>query len=115
MTTKVTQQMLADAANTAERTGEGIAGQLANLLTTIQSQGAASFVGTAGTSFQNVSTELSGELKNLLTALNTMAENVHASNLAYGSGDEQIAQEITQVGGAFAPGGDPVVSALRGA
>lgn len=114
MPTKVTQAMLTDAAKKAEDVGEGITGQLTSLLSTIESQGGASFVGTAGTTLQNVSAELSGELKKLLTALNTMAQNVHASNADYGTSDQEISREINQVGSAYAPDGGSVVSALRG-
>jgi WXG100 family type VII secretion target len=112
--TQVTPAMLSDAARKATEVGEGITGQLTNLLHTIQTQGAASFRGGGGTSFQQVSQQLSHQLHRLLAALNTMASNVDASNVAFGSTDADVSREINQVGGMYAPGGGNIVDALRG-
>ena len=109
--TKVTQPMLADAANKAETVGEGIAGQLSNLLTTIETQGGASFKGGAGNAMQTTSQELGNSLQKLLQALNSMAEAVNASNVAYGSTDADTAREI----GSVSAGSDPaIIAALQG-
>jgi hypothetical protein len=104
--------MLAEAASKAETVGEGIAGQLATLLGTIESQGAASFKGGGGTALQTTSQHLGESLKKLLAALNSMAEAVTASNAEYGSTDHEVSREISSVAGAYSD--SPVVSALRG-
>jgi uncharacterized protein YukE len=104
--------MLADAANKAVTVGEGVAGQLTSLLSTIESEGGASFQGGAGTAMQTTSQELASSLQKLLQALNSMAEAVNVSNVAYGSTDADTASEISAVAGA---GSDPaIVTALRG-
>jgi uncharacterized protein YukE len=105
--------MLTDAGNKATETGEAIALNLTRLLNEIQAQ-QPSFRGVAGTTLQNVSAELGEELRTLLQALNTMAENVHASNRSYGATDEDAASEISNVAGTYLPGAQPVADALRG-
>ena len=112
MAMHVTPQMLVSAAQKAENVGEGIAGQLTNLLYTIESEGGASLKGGGGTALQGVSAQLGEELKQILTALNTMASNVSAASADYGGGDAEAAREIQVVGNAFTPGGGSVVSAL---
>jgi uncharacterized protein YukE len=112
LATKVTQPMLTDAANKAEIVGEGIAGQLTALLGTIETQGAASFKGGGGNALQSTSQQLGTSLQKLLTALNSMAEAVHASNVQYGSTDQEVSREITATAGTYSD--SPVVSALRG-
>jgi uncharacterized protein YukE len=110
--TKVTQPMLADAANKAVTVGEGVAGQLTSLLSTIESQGGASFRGGGGNALQSTSQELGTSLQKLLAALNSMAEAVNVSNVAYGSTDSDVASEISAVASGAA---DPaIVTALRG-
>jgi len=115
MALNVTPQMLVDAAQKAENVGEGIAGQLSNLLLEIESTGGASFKGTGGSALQSVSVQLGEQLRQILTALNTMAQNVNAASADYGSTDADAAAEITTVGNAFNPTGGSVISALSGA
>lgn len=114
MVMNVTPQMLIDAAQKAENVGEGIAAQLTNLLYTIQAEGGASFQGGGGSALQSVSAQAGEQLKQILTALNTMAGNVNAASSDYGTSDAEIAREITTVGNAFNPGGGNVISALTG-
>ncbi|GAA3398968.1 WXG100 family type VII secretion target [Cryptosporangium minutisporangium] len=112
MAMNVTPQMLIDAAQKAENVGEGIAGQLTNLLYTIQSEGGASFQGGGGSALQGVSAQLGEQLKQILTALNTMSGNVNAASADYGTSDQEIAREIQTVGNAYNPGSGSVVTAL---
>ncbi|MGI5237751.1 WXG100 family type VII secretion target [Dactylosporangium sp. CA-139066] len=111
--TRVTPEMLNNAANVATQTGEGIALNLTRLLNEIETQ-AAVFQGGAGNSFQNVSAQLGQELRGILEALNTMANNVSQSNAAFGSTDADAAAEITKVASEYNPGLGPVANALRG-
>jgi uncharacterized protein YukE len=104
--------MLTAAGNKATQTGEAIALNLTRLLNEIEHQ-APNFQGVAGSTFQTVSAELGRELRNILSALNTMAENVHASNRHYGSTDEDAKREIDSVVGQYAPGASGVADALR--
>jgi WXG100 family type VII secretion target len=107
--------MLSDAANKATQAGESITLNLTRLLNEIESQ-AGSFQGGAGTSFQSVSQELGGQLRNILEALNEMAGNVSSANQLFGSTDADAAEEIKQVVNEYLPGADSsVVNALRGA
>ena len=112
-TTKVTPEMLNNAASVATQAGETITLNLSRLLNEIQSQ-AASFQGGAGNAFQNVSAELGQELRNILEALNTMADSVNQSNKVYGSTDEDARSEISKVTGQYLPGAGSVANALRG-
>ncbi len=105
--------MLNNAAQVATQAGEDIALNLTRLLNEIEMQ-APAFKGSAGTSFQNVSSELGQELKKILEALNTMADNVNQSNQVFGSTDADAANEITKVAGTYLPGAGNVASALRG-
>ncbi len=105
--------MLASAANKASVTGEGITAQLTSLLGTIESQGGASFRGGGGTALQTTSQELGASLRKLLDALNSMAEAVSVSNVAYGSTDSDVAREINNVA-STAAGDQTIASALRG-
>jgi len=105
--------MLTSAANLATQTGEAIALNLTRLLNEIESQ-APNFQGAAGTTFQSVSAQLGTELRNILTALNTMADNVNSSNQQYGTTDADASAEIAKVDGAFLPGAGSVASSLRG-
>jgi uncharacterized protein YukE len=105
--------MLTNAANVATQAGEGIALNLTRLLNEIETQ-AAVFQGGAGTSFQNVSAELGQELRNILSALNTMADNVNASNTQFGITDTDSSSEISKVVGEYAPGMSNVAAQLRG-
>jgi WXG100 family type VII secretion target len=112
MAMNVTPQMLVSAAQKAENVGEGISAQLTNLLYTIESEGSASLKGGGGTALQNVSGQLGDQLKQILTALNTMANNVSAASADYDGTDSEAAREIQKVGNSFVPGGGSVVSAL---
>jgi WXG100 family type VII secretion target len=111
-TTKVTPDMLNNAASVATQAGEEITLNLTRLLNEIQGQ-AASFQGGAGTAFQNVSVELGQELRNILQALNAMADNVNQSTKVFGSTDEDARNEITKVQSQYAPGSGSVANALR--
>lgn len=111
--TKVTQPMLASAANKAIGTGESITSQLTSLLGTIESQGGASFRGGGGNALQSTSQELGASLRKLLAALNSMAEAVQVSNVAYGSTDSDVASEINNVA-SNAAGDQTIAAALRG-
>jgi uncharacterized protein YukE len=112
MAMNVTPQMLVDAAQKAENVGEGITAQLTNLLYTIESEGGAAFQGGGGKALQGVSAQLGDQLKQILTALNTMAGNVSAASADYGGTDAEAAREIQTVGNAFNPGGGSVITAL---
>jgi uncharacterized protein YukE len=114
MAMNVTPQMLVSASQKAENVGKGIAAQLTNLLYTIESEGGAAFQGGGGKALQNVSAQLGEELKQILTALNTMAENVSAASADYGGSDAEAEREITTVGSAFNPGSSSVITALNG-
>jgi WXG100 family type VII secretion target len=105
--------MLNNAANVATQAGEGIALNLTRLLNEIETQ-AAVFQGGAGTSFQNVSAQLGQELRNILEALNTMADNVNQSNTVFGSTDADASAEISKVAGEYLPGAGSIASQLRG-
>jgi uncharacterized protein YukE len=105
--------MLNNAANVATQAGEGIALNLTRLLNEIELQ-ANVFQGGAGTSFQNVSTELGQELRGILEALNRMAGNVNQSNQVFGSTDADASAEIAKVTSEYAPGAGPVANQLRG-
>jgi len=61
-----------------------------------------------------VSSELGQELRSMLQALNTMADNVSQSNKTFGSTDADAANEIKKVTSEFAPGLGSVANALRG-
>lgn len=111
--TQVTQGRLTDAANTATRVGEGIALELTRLGNAIE-EVHSDFHGGAGGAFQSVSGDLSNELKQILDALNSMAQNVLGANAEYGSTDEDAAREITNVAQHYEPGAMPVADALRG-
>jgi len=107
--------MLQDAGNSAADAGETITLNLQRLLYEFQTQ-AKAFQGSGGTMFQNVSAELGAQLRDLLTALNTMAEAVHLSNRQYDNTDQDSAREIGAVaaehgGGAYAG----IANTLRGA
>jgi WXG100 family type VII secretion target len=105
--------MLNNAANVATQAGEGIALNLTRLLNEVETQ-AAAFQGGAGTSFQNVSAQLGQELRNILEALNTMADNVNQSNTVFGSTDADASAEIGKVVNDYAPGMNNVAAQLRG-
>src|SRR5262245_53301678 len=91
----VTPERLSKAANDAENVGMSIAANLNRLLTSIE-MSMASFKGGAGNSFQHTSHELGQELKTIIEALNSMAQNVAGSNVAFGSTDADAASEIMQ-------------------
>lgn len=107
------QSMMDAAAKTATDTGEGIALNLTRLLNEIESQ-APGFRGMAGSRFQAISTELGAELRKILEALNTMADNVNQSGRVFGATDQDAANEIAQVGNEYLPGAGSITSALRG-
>ena len=109
----MTQDRLSDAANTATRVGEGISLELTRLLNAVE-ESQAEFAGGAGNAFQSVTTDLGNELKQILDALNGMAENVLGAGAKYGSTDADAAREITNVAGQYEPGAMPVADALRG-
>ena len=105
--------MLNNAANVATQAGEGIALNLTRLLNEIESQSAV-FQGGAGTSFHNVSTQLGQELRNILEALNAMADSVNQSNTVFGSTDADASAEIGKVVGEYMPGAGNIAAQLRG-
>jgi uncharacterized protein YukE len=104
--------MLHAAAQKAETTGETIAANLNALMTQIQTDGAALFKGGGGDAMQGKSAELNQDLRNILTALNTLAEATDSSRQDYGNTDADISNEINQVGGTFT--GGTIASGLRG-
>ena len=105
--------MLNNAAQVATQAGEDITLNLTRLLNEIEHQ-APAFKGHAGTSFQNVSSELGQELRKLLQALNEMADNVNQSNQVFGSTDGDASNEISKVASEYLPGAGDVTTALRG-
>jgi uncharacterized protein YukE len=104
--------MLNNAAQVATRAGEGIALNLTRLLNEIESQSAV-FQGSAGGSFQSVTSQLGSELRALLDALNEMADNVNQSGRVFGSTDADASREISQVTSQYLPGAGNVANALR--
>jgi WXG100 family type VII secretion target len=111
--THATPEMLNNAAQVATQAGEDIALNLTRLLNEIEQQSAA-FRGQAGTSFQQVSSQLGQELRSLLDALNEMAGNVSKSSQVFGSTDADASSEIAKVASEFVPGAGNVANALRG-
>jgi WXG100 family type VII secretion target len=105
--------MLDNAAKVATQTGEAIALNLQRLLNEIETQSSA-FQGAAGSTFQTVSADLGQELRNILEALNQMADGVSQSNQTFGSTDEDAKNEISQVASQYAPGLGGVADSLRG-
>ncbi|EIV92648.1 hypothetical protein [Frankia sp. QA3] len=103
MATSLTPLMLAGAAHKARDVGAGIGGQLANLRTTIETQVGVSLRGGAGTSLTAVSVQLDEQLRRLLSALNTMADNVDATRRDLGATDAESARAINQVLGQTSP------------
>jgi WXG100 family type VII secretion target len=109
--TEVFHDRLDRAAKKATDAGQTISSNLQRLLGEIQSH-QASFQGVAGSALQNVSADLGQELRNIVDALNTMAEKVHASNKQLGATDQDAGSTITNVAGTYQPTG--VGNALRG-
>jgi uncharacterized protein YukE len=105
--------MLTDAANTATQVGEGISLELTRVLGAIE-ESQSGFAGGAGSAFQSVSAELGQELRQILEALNTMAEDVLGANAQYGSSDADASREITNVAQTYEPGNASVANQLRG-
>jgi WXG100 family type VII secretion target len=105
--------MLTDAGNLAINKGEAITLNLTRLLNELESQ-APDFQGSAGMTFQSVSQELGAELRQIIEALNTIAENVHASNKNFGTTDADASHEIQSVAQQFTPGAMNVANSLRG-
>ncbi len=112
-TTRATPEMLNNAAQVASQAGEDITLSLTRLLNEIE-QTAATFKGQAGSSFQQVSSDLGQELRTLLDALNEMAGNVSQSGQAFGSTDADASSEIAKVTAEFVPGAGSVANSLRG-
>jgi WXG100 family type VII secretion target len=104
--------MLTDAGNLAINKGEAITLNLTRLLNELESQ-APNFQGSAGMTFQSVSQELGAELRQIIEALNTIAQNVHASNKNFGTTDADANREIQSVAQQFTPGATGVADALR--
>lgn len=113
MATKVTPEQLNHAATVATDAGETIALNLTRLLNEIQGA-TASFQGGAGDAFQSVSVQLGDELRGILNALNTMADDVNQSTNVFGNTDDAARQEINQVQQQYLPGAGSVANALRG-
>jgi WXG100 family type VII secretion target len=111
--TKVSPEQLNNAATVATQAGEEIALNLTRLLNEIQGV-EASFKGSAGSTFQQVSADLGQELRGLLEALNTMADNVNVSTKVFGSTDDDAKNEISKVASTYLPGAGGVANALRG-
>jgi WXG100 family type VII secretion target len=111
--TRVTPEMLNNAAKVATQAGEDIALNLTRLLNEIEHQSAV-FRGQAGTTFQSVSGQLGQELRSLLDALNEMAGNVNQSGTVFGSTDAAASSEIQKVAGEYLPGAGSVANSLRG-
>jgi WXG100 family type VII secretion target len=105
--------MLTEAGNLAIQKGEAITLNLTRLLNELETQ-APDFQGGAGMTFQNVSQELGGELRQIIEALNTIASNVHASAKNFGSTDADANREIQSVAQQFTPGATNVADQLRG-
>jgi WXG100 family type VII secretion target len=105
--------MLNNAAQVATSAGEDITLNLTRLLNEVEAQ-AATFKGQAGTSFQQVSSQLGQELKTLLEALNEMAGNVTQTGNVFGSTDAAASGEIAKIANEFVPGAGSVANALRG-
>ncbi len=112
-TTKITPEMLNSAAKVATDAGQTLTLNLTRLLNEIEGA-AASFQGGAGTTFQHVSAQLGQELRNILEALNTMADGVNQSNQVFGNTDEAARDEIAKVQGQYLPAAGSVANALRG-
>jgi WXG100 family type VII secretion target len=112
-TTHVTPEMLNNAATVATQAGEDIALNLTRLLNEVEQQSAV-FKGQAGSSFQQVSSQLGQELRTLLQALNEMADNVNQSGHVFGSTDSAASSEIAKVANEFVPGAGNVANSLRG-
>lgn len=113
MATKITPDQLNHAATVATDAGETITLNLTRLLNEVENA-TASFKGGAGDQFQNVSQQLGAELRGILDALNTMADNVNQSTKVFGNTDEAARQEIAQVQQQYTPGAGSVANALRG-
>ncbi|HEY1486609.1 MAG TPA: WXG100 family type VII secretion target [Micromonosporaceae bacterium] len=111
--THATPEMLNNAAKVATQAGEDITLSLTRLLNEVEQQSAA-FRGQAGTSFQNVSSQLGQELRSLLEALIEMAGNVSQSGQHFGSTDAAASSEIAKVAHDFVPGAGSVANSLRG-
>lgn len=111
--TRVSPEMLNNATQVATSAGEGIALNLTRLLNEVQQQSNA-FSGSAGSTFQRVSGELGQELRQLLDALNEMADKVNQSGQVFGSTDADAGAEIAKVTSEYMPGAGNVTSALRG-
>jgi WXG100 family type VII secretion target len=111
--TQVTPDMLNSAAKVATQAGETITVNLTRLLNEIEAQTHV-IQGDAGSTFRNVSSDLGRELRNILEALNTMADNVNQSGQVFGSTDQDAANEISKVTSQYLPGAGSVANALRG-
>lgn len=103
--------MLQDAAKTANDTGVSISDGLTRLLAGVEDV-QASFQGLANDALQSTSAQLGAELRQILEALNTMANAVDASSAKFGDTDSQAQMEISKVAAAENDGG--VASMLRG-
>jgi uncharacterized protein YukE len=109
----VSQERLTHAANQATQVGEGIALNLGRLLNEIELQ-APAIQGATGTKFFGKADEISRELKQILDALNTMADNILGAGALYGNTDADAAREIDKVLGGYLPGNHDVITALEG-
>lgn len=95
----------------ANDTGVAISDGLTRLLAGIE-EAQASLRGLAGDALQNTSAQLGAELRQILEALNTIANAVDATSAKFGDTDSQVQVEINKVAAAEHDGS--VASALRG-
>ncbi|WP_169745120.1 WXG100 family type VII secretion target [Cryptosporangium arvum] len=102
-----------NAAKKAENVGEGIAANLANLLMTIETTGAASMRGDSGKALQAAAPQIDANLKKILNALNTIASHVSQGAVEYSGQDGQAAAELNNLTSAFDIN-SPIISALNG-
>jgi WXG100 family type VII secretion target len=107
----VGQAQITAAAKKADDVGEGIAGNLNVLMMQIEAA-EAGFKGGGGTAFQTKSAEVHNDLKIILRNLNKLSQAADSSVTDYGSTDDDIANEINQVGGSYS--GGSVADGLRG-
>jgi WXG100 family type VII secretion target len=103
MDVKVTGPMLDAAARMADDVSTGISTEVGVLKGVIETVGASSLRGAAGTQFTTTSAELDVDVHKLTGALGGMAEAVRASRSAFTQADEDSASAVNRAaaGGAY--------------
>lgn len=101
------------AGNMAVDAGQTIAGNLMRVLNDIENN-QVDFAGDAGNAFRSMSGQIGEQLRNLLSALNDMAQEVHASNARFGATDQEASRQIKSVADQYLPGASEVRDSLRG-